>query len=176
MFRLFINHIEKIKLQEVHHMKCEIPKCKPNQKTKLTCNELLIFNDRHIGLQAGEAEEFPPGDADLMDIGALPVVQAPPRGKHQYPVISLLPQSLHKGCHADIHISSEVKTLWRIHIIQQVPEMPRENILGLKKLRLEKCNCRKATLLGFKMLKFWEYLHNESKVVTIFLHHYILQW
>lgn len=61
---------------------------------KLTSNEFLILNDRYIGLQASEAKELSPGDVDLVDIGALPVIEASPRWEHQYPVISILPQSL----------------------------------------------------------------------------------
>lgn len=49
---------------------------------KLTSNEFLILNDRHIGLQAGEAEELSPRDMDLVDIGALPVVESAPWGQH----------------------------------------------------------------------------------------------
>lgn len=35
---------------------------------KLTSDEFLKLNDRHIDLQAGEAEELPPWDAHLMDV------------------------------------------------------------------------------------------------------------
>lgn len=95
------------------------------QNEKLTSNEFLILNDGHIGLQAGEAEELPPRDADLVDVGAVPVVEATPWGKHQHPVIPLLPQSLHQGGHADVDISPQVETLRGIHVVQKVPEVMR---------------------------------------------------
>lgn len=94
----------------------------------LTSDEFFILNDRHVGLQACEAEELSPRDANLVDVGALPVVEATPWGKHQHPVIPLLPQSLHQGGHADIDISPQVETLWGIHVIQKVPEVTSQNV------------------------------------------------
>lgn len=86
----------------------------------LTSNELLILDDRYVGLQAGEAEELSPGDADLVDVGALPVVQATPWRQNQHPIPSILPEGLHQGGHADVDISAQIKTLRGVHIIQKV--------------------------------------------------------
>lgn len=99
-----------------------------HQNKKLTGNEFLILNDRHVGLQAGEAEELSPRDTDLVDVGALPVIQATPWGKHKNPVIPFLPQSFHQGGHTDVDISPQVETLRGVHIIQKVPEMRREDV------------------------------------------------
>lgn len=113
------------------HKWTSFSKCNPSlghQNKKLTSNKLLILNDRYIGLQAGEAEELSPGDADLVDVRALPVVKATPWRKHQYPVIALLPQRLHQGGHADVHIPPQVETLWGVYVIQQVSEMQREDM------------------------------------------------
>lgn len=87
----------------------------------LTSNELLVLNDGHVGLQAGEAEELSPGDADLVDVGTLPVVEATPWRQNQNPIPSILPQGLHQGGHADVDISAQIKTLRRVHVIEKVP-------------------------------------------------------
>lgn len=57
----------------------------------LTSNELLVLDDGHVGLQAGDAEELPPWDANLINVRTLPVVQATPRGENQHPVTAFLP-------------------------------------------------------------------------------------
>lgn len=87
----------------------------------LTGNKLLVLDDGHVGLQAGQAEELSPGDADLVDVGALPVIKATPRRQNQYPVPSVLPQGLHQGGHADVDISAQIKTLGWVHVVQEVP-------------------------------------------------------
>lgn len=69
-----------------------------------------------------------------MDAGALPVVEATPRGKDQHPVIPLLSQSLHQGGHADVDISPQVETLRGIHVIQKVPEVMRVDMRSEKKV------------------------------------------
>lgn len=92
----------------------------------LTSNELLVLDDGHVSLQAGEAEELSPGYAALVDVGALPVVEATPWRQNQHPVPSVLPQGLHQGGHADVDISAQIKTLRGVHIVQEVPVKKRE--------------------------------------------------
>lgn len=93
------------------------------QYLKLTSNEFLILNDRNIDLQAGETEELSPRDAELVDIRALPVIEPTPRGKHQYPVISIFSQRLNQGGHSNVDISPQIEALRRVYIIQQVPKV-----------------------------------------------------
>ncbi|TNN77394.1 hypothetical protein EYF80_012358 [Liparis tanakae] len=72
---------------------------------------LSVTPDEIFPAQASEAEELAPRDANLVDVGALPVVETTPRGQHQHPVIPLLPQSLHQGGHADKDISPQIEAL-----------------------------------------------------------------
>lgn len=120
-----------------------------HQNKKLTCNEFLILNNRYIGLQASDAEELSPRDPHLVYIGALPVVETTPWGKHQNPVISIFPQRLYQRSHADVDVSPQIKTLRRVNIIQKVPEVMTEEakLFSFKQLWMGKIN---SLLLAIK--------------------------
>jgi len=91
----------------------------------LTSDEVFILHGGHVGLQAGEAEELSPGDARLVDVGALPVIETTPRGQHQDPVVSIIPQGLHQRRHADVDVPPQVEALRWVHVVQQIPDHTR---------------------------------------------------
>lgn len=64
---------------------------------------------------------------ELVDIRALPVIETTPWGQYQHPVISIFSQCLHQGGHSNVDISPQIEALWRVYIIQQVPEVMRED-------------------------------------------------
>lgn len=93
---------------------------RPQQSHHLTCNELLVFNDRDVSIETWKIKKVRPGYPDLVNVRALPVVETAPRGQHQHPLLSLQ-QGLQEGGDADVDIPAEVETLWGVDIIQKVP-------------------------------------------------------
>lgn len=55
-----------------------------------------------------------------MNVGALPVVEAAPRGQYQYPLLGLQ-QGLQEGGDANVDIPAEVETLRGVDVIQKIP-------------------------------------------------------
>lgn len=87
----------------------------------LTCNELLILNDGDVFIETWKIKKLGPGNPDLMDVRALPVVQTAPWGQDKHPLLSLQ-QCLQQGCNSDIDIPAEIEAFWGVDIIQEVPE------------------------------------------------------
>lgn len=94
--------------------------CHPHQNHHLTCNELLIFNDGDVSIETWKIKKVRPGNPDLVNVGALPVVEAAPWGQHQHPFLSLQ-QGLQEGSYSNVDIPAEVETLWGVDIIQKIP-------------------------------------------------------
>lgn len=86
---------------------------------RLTCNELLVLNNWDVLIETRKIKKLGPGNADLTDVGALPVIEAAPRGQDKHPLLSLQ-QGLQQGGHADVDIPTEVEAFRRVDIIQKV--------------------------------------------------------
>lgn len=56
---------------------------------RLTCNELLVLYNGDVFIETREVKKLGPGNPDLMDIRALPVVEAAPRGQDKHPLLRL---------------------------------------------------------------------------------------
>lgn len=90
------------------------------QSHRLTCDELLVLNDRDVSIETWKIKKVGPGNPDLVDVRALPVVETAPRGQHQHPLLSLQ-QGLQEGGDADVDVPAEVEPLWGVDIVQKVP-------------------------------------------------------
>lgn len=86
----------------------------------LTCNELFVLNDRDVSIETRKVKKVGPGNPDLVNVGALPVIEAAPWGQHQHPLLGLQ-QRLQEGGHTNVHIPAEVEALWGVDVIQKVP-------------------------------------------------------
>lgn len=53
-----------------------------------TCEELLIFDDRDIPVEAWDIKELRPRDPNLEDVSALPVIKTSPGRQNQHPVFT----------------------------------------------------------------------------------------
>ena len=73
-----------------------------------------------VSVETRKVKEVGPGNPDLVNVRALPVVEAAPGGQHQHPLLCLQ-QSLQEGGNADVDISAEVEALGGIDIVQKVP-------------------------------------------------------
>lgn len=94
--------------------------CRPPQNHRLTCNEVLVFHDGDVFIETFKIKEVGPGNPDLVNVGALPVVEAAPGGQHHHPLLRL-PQDLQEGGHANVDIPAEVETLRGVDVIQKIP-------------------------------------------------------
>lgn len=61
----------------------------PQSDACLTCNELFILNDGDVFIETRKIEKLGPGNPDLMDVGALPVIETAPRGQDKHPLLGL---------------------------------------------------------------------------------------
>ena len=93
---------------------------RPQVRDRLTCNELLVLNDRDVPVETRKIKKVGPGDPDLVNVGALPVVEAAPGGQDQHPLLGF-EQRLQEGGDSDVDVSAEVEALRGVHIVQKVP-------------------------------------------------------